>query len=97
MSKAQKQDAKSAQADKHKVESKTEKKTVSEKNVKPSKIAQFIDYLQLSKAELRKVSWPTYSETKKTTLVVFVFVAIMAALLGLVDLALSSLIGLILS
>ncbi len=75
---------------------KTEKKA-SAKNVESSKFTRFSEYLTLSKAELRKVSWPTVQETKKTSLVVFGFIAVMAILLGLVDLGLSSLVGVILS
>ena len=62
-----------------------------------SRLESFREYLVLSRAELRKVSWPTLKETRTTTLVVLGFVAVMAVLLGLVDLALASLIGFILS
>lgn len=62
-----------------------------------AKIAAFRDYLVLSRAELRKVSWPTWKETRATALVVMGFVTIMAILLGLVDLVLSSAIRFILS
>ena len=50
-----------------------------------------------SKAELRKVTWPTLKETRKVTLAVLGFVAVMAVILGLVDLGLSVLIKSILS
>jgi preprotein translocase subunit SecE len=56
----------------------------------PARIVDFKEYLELSKAELRKVSWPTLKETRATSLVVFGFVTVMAILLGLVDLLLSS-------
>lgn len=62
-----------------------------------AKIAAFKEYLVLSRAELRKVSWPTWKETRATTLVVMGFVTVMAILLGVVDLALSSVIRFILS
>lgn len=57
----------------------------------------FKEYLVLSRLELRKVSWPTMKETRTTSLVVLGFVTVMAILLGLVDLLLSSSIRFILS
>lgn len=64
---------------------------------KPNPIVRLTRYIEASKAELRKVTWPTAKETKKTTLVVLAFIGIMAVLLGLIDLGLSSLIKTILS
>ncbi len=60
-------------------------------------VSRFITYAEESRAELRKVSWPTILETRKATLVVLGFVTVMSILLGLVDLGLSSLIKTILS
>ncbi len=77
------------------LENKSEKKATSK--VEDSKLTRFSEYLTLSKAELRKVSWPTVQETKRTSLVVFAFITVMAILLGLVDLGLSSLVSAILS
>lgn len=57
----------------------------------------FKEYLVLSRLELRKVSWPTWKETRTTSLVVLGFVIVMSLLLGLVDFALSGAIRLILS
>ncbi len=74
-----------------------QEKHQNKENAKVSKIEALVSYFRLSKAELRKVSWPTYKETKTTSLVVMGFVVVMAVLLGLVDLALSSLIGFVLS
>ncbi len=54
-------------------------------------------YFLLSRAELRKVSWPTMKETRTTSLVVLGFVTVMALLLGLVDFLLSGAIQMILS
>ena len=62
-----------------------------------SQIARFAAYIEDSRNELRKVSWPTIKETRSATLVVLGFVAVMAILLGLVDFALSALVRLILS
>ena len=63
----------------------------------PNPITRFIRYVEAAKAELRKVTWPTLKETRKATLAVLGFVAVMAVILGLIDLGLSSLIKTILS
>ena len=63
----------------------------------PTPIVRFSRYVEDSKAELRKVTWPTLKETRKATLAVLGFVAVMAVILGLVDLGLSALIKSILS
>lgn len=62
-----------------------------------AKVKEFKSYLELSRTELRKVTWPTVQETRKTSLVVLVFVVIMAFFLGVVDLGLSRLISFILA
>ena len=61
------------------------------------RLEKFREFLALSRAELRKVTWPTWKETRATSLVVFGFVAVMTLLLSLVDLVFSGIIGLILS
>lgn len=63
----------------------------------PNPVVRLIRYIEASRAELRKVTWPTLQETRKATLAVLGFVAVMAILLGLIDLGLSSLIKTILS
>ena len=62
-----------------------------------SQFARFAAYVEDSRNELRKISWPTLKETRSATLVVLGFVAVMALLLGVVDLALSKLVQFILS
>lgn len=64
---------------------------------KPNFIMRFIHYVEASRMELRKVTWPTLKETRKATLAVLGFVGLMAIILGLIDLGLSSLIKTILS
>ena len=54
-----------------------------------AKAKAFRNYLELSKTELRKVTWPTVKETRTTSL--------MAIFLGVVDLGLSKLISFILA
>lgn len=63
----------------------------------PNPVTRFINYVEAARAELRKVTWPTLKETRKATLAVLGFVAVMAVILGLIDLGLSSLIKTILS
>ena len=62
-----------------------------------AQVARFAAYVEDARNELRKISWPTLKETRSATLVVLGFVAVMALLLGVVDLALSKLVQLILS
>lgn len=62
-----------------------------------AKVKEFKSYLELSRTEIRKVTWLTVQETRKTSLVVLVFVVLMAFFLGVVDLGLSRLISFILA
>ncbi len=62
-----------------------------------AQFSRFMTYVEDSRNELRKVSWPTLKETRSATFVVLGFVTVMALLLGLVDLGLSKLVQLILS
>jgi len=57
----------------------------------------FREYFELSKLELRKVTWPSLKETRVTSLVVVGFVLVMAVFLGVVDLGLSKIMALILA
>ena len=57
-----------------------------------AKAKAFRNYLELSKTELRKVTWPTVKETRTTSLVVLAFVVVMAIFLGVVDLGLTKII-----
>ena len=67
--------------------------TSTEKNI----FARFAQYVEDSRMELRKVTWPTLKDTRKATLAVVGFSAIMAVVLGLIDLGLSALVQSILS
>lgn len=55
------------------------------------------EFFEQSKAELKKVTWPTRQETVKTGIAVLIFSVVMAIYLGVVDMALSRLVALILS
>jgi preprotein translocase subunit SecE len=47
------------------------------------------DYVQASRVELRKMVWPTRTETWRTTLVVFLFVMALGVFFWLVDMGLA--------
>jgi preprotein translocase subunit SecE len=49
----------------------------------------FVEFAKEAVAEGKKVAWPTRKETLQTTGIVFVFVAIMAFFLSIVDLVLA--------
>ena len=80
-----------------KAQAKTQPKPQQKEPAQPSPFKRFATYVEESKAELRKVTWPNAAETRKATFAVLGFVAVMALLLGLIDLGLSSLIQSILS
>ena len=77
--------------------SKREQTPESKKPALFARLSEFKDYLVLSRAELRKVSWPNWKETRTTSVVVLGFVVVMAILLGVADFILSGLMRLILS
>lgn len=64
---------------------------------KPGAFASFRDYLIESRAEIKKVTWPTKKEARMTSIAVLVLVAVMSVFLGLVDLGWTKVISLILS
>jgi preprotein translocase subunit SecE len=80
-----------------KAQPKPQQKGQQKDQAKPNPFKRFAAYVEDSKAELRKVTWPNAAETRKATFAVLGFVAVMALLLGLIDLGLSSLIQSILS
>jgi len=55
-----------------------------------------MQFLREVRAELRKVVWPSKKQTIGSTVVVIVIVMIISSFLGMVDMALSSLIRLVL-
>ncbi|MDR2459935.1 MAG: preprotein translocase subunit SecE [Deltaproteobacteria bacterium] len=63
----------------------------------PNKIMQLINFFKEAKKELQWVTWPTRSETIKSTGVLLVLVGISAIYLGLVDGILTRLLGLIIN
>ena len=60
-------------------------------------VTRAIQFLSEVKSEVKKVTWPTKKEAMGGTAVVLVVVFIMALFLGLVDMLLSKIIGVIFS
>jgi preprotein translocase subunit SecE len=63
----------------------------------PNFIRQAMEFLREVKVELKKVTWPTRQQTTGTTIVVIIFVFIVAAFLGLFDFGLSKLVQVVLT
>lgn len=61
------------------------------------KIAGASAYFEESKAELKKVTWPTKAEVRVTTFAVLILVVVMSIFLGIVDFGLVNLVKLITS
>ena len=60
-------------------------------------VTKAIQFLSEVRSEVKKVTWPTKKEAVGGTVVVLVVVFIMALFLGLVDMLLSKIIGVIFS
>jgi preprotein translocase subunit SecE len=58
---------------------------------------RIVRYFKQTRAELRKVAWPTRQEAIRLTLIVLAVTFVMAAFLGLVDFGLQKLFALILA
>ena len=44
-----------------------------------------VSFLRDVRSELRKITWPTWDELKKATLVIIVFVSLLGLFIGLLD------------
>ena len=49
------------------------------------RLAQVVGFFRDVRAELRKVTWPTFDELRKATLVIVIFVTILGIVIGLMD------------
>lgn len=78
------------------VKPKPEKKLV-EPVGEPNFIQKASEFFREVKVELKKVTWPTRKQTTGTTIVVIIFVFIVAAFLGLFDFSLSRLVQVVLA
>ncbi len=56
-----------------------------------------VRYFRETRAELKKVTWPTRPEATKLTIIVLIVVAFMSALLGTLDYIFSRVMGFIIS
>jgi preprotein translocase subunit SecE len=56
-------------------------------------VERIATYVRESKAELKKVAWPTRQQVWYSTLVVLFFTLVVAAYLGLVDMVLTGVFG----
>ncbi|MBU8847921.1 MAG: preprotein translocase subunit SecE [Desulfobacterales bacterium] len=78
-------------------------KAKSEKNLTDAKAGEAnffkkaMDFLREVKMELKKVTWPTRKQTTGTTIVVIIFVFVLAVFLGLFDYSLSKLVQVVLT
>jgi preprotein translocase subunit SecE len=76
---------------------KQEKIMVEGKVGEPNFFQRSIDFFREVKVELKKVTWPTRKQTTGTTVVVIIFVFVVAAFLGLFDYGLSKLVQVVLT
>ena len=63
----------------------------------PNFFQKAIEFFREVKVELKKVTWPTRKQTTGTTIVVIIFVFVVAAFLGLFDYGLSKLVQVVLT
>ena len=50
-----------------------------------NRVARIADFLREVRAEVRKVTWPTWDELKKATTVIVIFVLILGIVIGFMD------------
>ena len=48
-------------------------------------LGRIVDFLRDVRGEVHKVTWPTWDEVKKATLVIVIFVTLMGLVIGLMD------------
>ncbi len=79
------------------VKKKPEKKSVESQTGEPNFFQRAIDFLREVQVELKKVTWPTRKQTTGTTIVVIIFVFVVAIFLGMFDFGLSKLVQVVLT
>jgi len=77
--------------------SKPEVQTVASRDKKNNFVFTATEFLREVKVELKKVTWPTRKQTTGTTIVVIIFVFILAVFLGVFDYSLSRLVQVVLT
>jgi len=68
---------------------------VTGKDERPKREGALKRFFRETTGELRRVSWPTWPEARRMTLIVIVVLIIMAIFLGIVDLGASKLLALL--
>jgi preprotein translocase subunit SecE len=76
---------------------KQEKSIVEGKVGEANVFQRAMEFFREVKVELKKVTWPTRKQTTGTTIVVIIFVFVVAAFLGLFDYGLSKLVQVVLT
>ena len=79
------------------LKTKAEKSLTDAKAGEPNFFQKAMDFLREVKVELKKVTWPTRKQTTGTTIVVIIFVFVVAVFLGLFDFGLSKLVQVVLT
>jgi preprotein translocase subunit SecE len=79
------------------IKAKPEKSLTDTKAGEPNIFQRAMVFLREVKMELKKVTWPTRKQTTGTTIVVIIFVFVIAAFLGLFDVGLSKLVQVVLT
>jgi len=79
------------------LKAKSEKKMIDAKSGEPNFFQKAMDFFREVKMELKKVTWPTRKQTTGTTIVVIIFIFVIAVFLGLFDLGLSKLVQVVLT
>jgi preprotein translocase subunit SecE len=76
---------------------KPEKSLTEAKPGEPNFFQKAMEFFREVKIELKKVTWPTRKQTTGTTIVVIIFVFVVAAFLGFFDYSLSKLVQVVLT
>jgi preprotein translocase subunit SecE len=79
------------------LKAKQEKNLTEIQTGEPNFVQKAIDFLTEVKVELKKVTWPTRKQVTGTTIVVIIFVFVVAAFLGLFDFGLAKLVQVVLT
>lgn len=79
------------------LKAKQEKNLTEIQTGEPNFFQKTVDFLTEVKVELKKVTWPTRKQVTGTTIVVIIFVFVVAAFLGLFDFGLAKLVQVVLT
>ena len=79
------------------LKAKQEKNLTEIQTGEPNFVQKTMDFLTEVKVELKKVTWPTRKQVTGTTIVVIIFVFVVAAFLGLFDFGLAKLVQVVLT